>query len=181
MQLIDLDFLRSLFSVTKNGSVAITRKITEAQKFDLGKSIGGSFLIDIENNPLLEKYVFLLEGGEYEDANQNKVTFGGLKTALAYFTYAALIDDPNNITYTEYGAVKKISNLSENIDTKAIARAVDKNRQIGVDYVNEVLEYVKFKKSDYPLYKDNCTTKIDALNTSFIGIRRNNNMFIKKY
>ncbi len=181
MPLIDLDFLRTFFAITKNGSVDIDRKVIEATKFDLKKAIGDAFFVDIENNLLLAKYVLLLEGGTYTNANGNEVTFSGLKTALAYFTYARLIDVGSSVTYTEYGAVRKSSNLSEPIDAKVLSRAVDNNRQIAIDYLNEVLEYVNFAISDYPLYKNGCTTKIDALNTSFIGIRKNNNMFIKKY
>ncbi len=67
----------------------INTYIRESEDIDLKSSLGDELLMDIRLNP--EKYNDLLNGGEYKDKCGYKHTFSGLKTALAYYTYARIV------------------------------------------------------------------------------------------
>lgn len=71
--------------------------IRESENIDIKAALGDALFLDIKENPL--KYEFLLNGGRYELKNGDVRLFAGIKTALAYYTYARIVKNGDgNVT-----------------------------------------------------------------------------------
>lgn len=83
-------------------------------------------------------YQVLFDGGYYnDDANY----FAGLNEAVGYLVYARLLKN-NSVNVTAFGNVVKLGQFSEQIDERTLIRAANEAEKIGVEYLNQCLDYL---------------------------------------
>lgn len=136
--------------------------IRESESIDIKSALGDALYLDVKENP--EKYKLLLDGGIYEDKCGEKKIFMGIKTALAYYTYARIVKNGDG-NVTRYGFVHKEDEYSSRPDIKEKVMAYNDAFSIADRYLKECVRFLEEKKDDYPLYKGN--GKIKANRTVF--------------
>lgn len=123
--------------------------IRESEDIDIKPVLGDALFIDIQENP--NKYDLLINGGMYEDKG-GKHVMTGLKTALAYYSYARLVKNGDG-NVTRYGFVNKEDEYSSRSDSKERVMAYNDAFSIADSYMKECVLYLKSHKSEFPLYK----------------------------
>lgn len=136
--------------------------IRESESIDIKAALGDALYLDVKENP--EKYELLLDGGTYEDKCGEKKIFMGIKTALAYYTYARIVKNGDG-NVTRYGFVHKEDEYSSRPDIKEKVMAYNDAFSIADRYLKECVRFLEEKKDDYPLYKG--SGKIKANRTVF--------------
>lgn len=136
--------------------------IRESESIDIKSALGDEFYLDVREHP--EKYALLLDGGTYEDKCGEKKIFMGIKTALAYYTYARIVKNGDG-NVTKYGFVHKEDEYSSRPDIKEKVMAYNDAFSIADRYLKECVRFLEEKNDDYPLYKGN--GKIKANRTVF--------------
>lgn len=136
--------------------------IRESESIDIKSALGDALFIDVKEYP--EKYELLLDGGTYEDKCGEKKIFMGIKTALAYYTYARIVKN-GDFNVTRYGLMQKEDEYSSRPDIKEKVMAYNDAFSIADRYLKECVWFLEEKKDDYPLYKGN--GKIKANRTVF--------------
>jgi hypothetical protein len=131
--------------------------ILASQNVDIRPVLGDVFWTDIVNNYLNPNYKTLLDGGTYVNSDGNTVTFQGLKASIACFTYARYILHKNAVD-TPYGMVAKVSEYSEQTDSKLIISIASEKRNEGGLYLQDTITYLRENVSLYPLYGNKCNT-----------------------
>lgn len=148
----------------------LTPATLEAQNMDLKPALGNIFWTDILAKKTEEKYVLLLDGGEYDDSAGNTLTFQGLKAALACFSYSRYLDS-RTVIDTSFGAVSKASEFSDKADPKSIAVMVAKKKAVGQKYLEEVIDFLNEKSDEYDLWEKECKSKEQPYGPSVVKIR----------
>lgn len=136
--------------------------IRESESIDIKSALGDALYLDVKENP--EKYKLLLDGGIYEDKCGGKKIFMGIKTALAYYTYARIVKNGDG-NVTRYGFVHKEDEYSSRPDIKEKVMAYNDAFSIADRYLKECVMFLEERKADYPLYSGN--GKIKANRTVF--------------
>lgn len=116
------------------------------------KKIEESVLMDNESHPITDNdnnlltfthlgdYDTLLVGGYY---NENQSYFAGLIQAVSYLAYSRFIKQ-HPINVTAFGLVGKKSEFSEPVNDAIILKASKDAEKIGLEYLNQCVEYLKF-------------------------------------
>ena len=118
--------------------------IREAENMDLKPVLGDGLMIAIKGNP--SAFKALLNGGVYVDRNGVKKSFEGLKSALAYFTYARFVrNDDGHVTRSGF-MVKDNEHSARTSETEK-ERAYNDAVSIARRYLNECME---FSRQDEP-------------------------------
>lgn len=142
------------FSEGLNDSKRVNPYIIEAERIDLVNVIGDAFYTDLVDglaeSPVQAKWSNLIDGLSYTYNNRN-YTFWGLKYALAYWSYARLIQS-QQINIVSSGLVRKTFDNSEVLDTRAIKIEVDKCNEIAMSYARQCIDYIKRNISTYPTF-----------------------------
>lgn len=136
--------------------------IRESESIDIKSALGDALYLDVKENP--DKYKLLLDGGTYEDKCGEKKIFMGIKTALAYYTYARIVKN-GDFNVTRYGLMQKEDEYSSRPDIKEKVMAYNDAFSIADRYLKECVRFLEEKNDDYPLYKGN--GKIKANRTVF--------------
>lgn len=136
--------------------------IRESESIDIKAALGDALYLDVKENP--EKYELLLDGCTYEDKCGEKKIFMGIKTALAYYTYARIVKNGDG-NVTRYGFVHKEDEYSSRPDIKEKVMAYNDAFSIADRYLKECVMFLDDRKEEYPLYKGN--GKIKANRTVF--------------
>lgn len=144
----------------------INTYIRESEDIDLKSSLGDELLMDIRLNP--EKYNDLLNGGEYKDKCGYKHTFSGLKTALAYYTYARIVKN-NDINVTRFGVTFKEDDYSNKVNVKERVLAYNDAFSIADKYLHECVLFLSVNKEKYPLYRGIGKVKSNRIKYRTIG------------
>lgn len=137
--------------------------IRESEMIDLKSALGDALFLDIKSNP--EKYDKLLNGGEYEVSGEKRI-FSGLKTTLAYYTYARVVKNGNG-NVTRYGFVNKESEYSSNAEFKERNMAYNDAFSIADRLMKECLRFLIDTKE--PLYKGGGKMKANRTIYRIIG------------
>lgn len=117
--------------------------IEEVEQTIIRKVLGDSlFLMLSSPYELEEKYVTLLEGGQYADKCGNVKILTGLKKAIAYFVYAQNVRS-GDIESTRYGMVIKDGDYSTNISSRERDTLANSSTAIAQSYLNECIEYCR--------------------------------------
>ena len=140
--------------------------IRESEDIDLRPALGDALLLDIKAYP--EKYGTLLEGGVYEDACGTKHALAGLKTALAYYTYARMVKNADDHV-TRFGFVNKQDDYSTRPDYREKSMAYNDAYSVASSYLKECVAYLNANKADYPIYKGNGGIKSNLTTYKVIG------------
>ena len=78
--------------------------IRESENIDLKSALGDALFLDVKEHP--ENYSELLNGSSYTIECGGKRSFVGLKTTLAYYTYARIVKNGDG-NVTRFGFVNK--------------------------------------------------------------------------
>lgn len=94
-----------------------------------------------------EKWEKLLDGGYYTcencscDSDKKKYS-AGLRAAISYLAYAKML--PNQpINITAFGVVRKTTTLSEPVEEKALFRATNEAKKIGLEYLRQSVDHIR--------------------------------------
>ena len=120
-------------SVNVDSAKRIDPYVVEAQELDLRPFLGDVFYQEILSSP--STYATLLDGGTYAYGDYN-YTFKGLKAALVYLSYARFVNN-DDVKSTPAGLKRKITNESEFLSEKTLARIVANAREIAAAYLDQ--------------------------------------------
>ena len=126
--------------------------IRESEDIDIRPALGDALLLDIKENP--ERYETLMNGGIYEDACGGKHSLAGLKTALAYYSYARMVKNADD-NVTRFGFMNKQDEYSSRPDYREKSMAYNDAYSVACSYLKECVVYLNRHKDDFPLYKGN--------------------------
>lgn len=132
--------------------------VREAQEFDIRPILGAEMFYDLLKNSADDNYTALLDGLDYTYADVN-YSFVGLKTIIAYYTYARFIPH-DNVRSTPSGMMGKTNEFSERISKSEIDRIVNQNQSAAYAYIEDMICFLDRKVSDYP--KWNTTYKSEV-------------------
>jgi len=130
-------------------------QILATQNVDVKPVLGEVFWTDLLINYLNANYQTLLQGGTYLNGDGNTVTFQGLKSAIACFTYARYLLHKNAID-TPFGLVAKTNEYSQQTDPKIIISIASEKRNEGGLYLQECVKFLRANENDYPLFGNKC-------------------------
>lgn len=117
--------------------------INEAEQTQVKPVIGGDFFAYLLNGRLSTDDGVLLDGDG---------VFCGLRTALAYYSWAKLIKN-NPINVTRFSTVLKMDENSQQISFSQIIKIHDDAVAYGDNCMREVVEFLGANADKYPLYK----------------------------
>ena len=134
-----------VFELTRKMSVHIEKDkidsfIREAENMDLKPVMGDALLHAVKADS--RTFGALLNGGVYESPNGEKRTFEGLKSALAYFTFARFVRNGDG-NVTRSGFMVKDNEHSTRASESEKERTYNDVRSIGERYLKECMEFVK--------------------------------------
>lgn len=152
------------FATYRNISQKIdTAKVDEAvslaQQSDLIEILG-DFYFDVMKNALVEAWLPLMNGSEFE-YNGEEYEHAGIKRLLADYTYSRFVYMVN-INATPFGFQKKFTEDSEGIDRNTI-KDLSKQAQVDAGIKFKFIEY--YIKSEPELFSRYCKNKSQG--TSF--------------
>ena len=110
----------------------------------------------------------MLDGGVYEDKNGYKKSLTGLKTALAYYTYARVVKNGDR-NVTRFGLVQKESEYSSHTELKEKVMAYNDAFSIADRYLKECVMFLDENNEDYPLYQGKGKIKSNRVVCRIIG------------
>lgn len=128
----------------------IATYIRESESINIKSALGDALFLDVKEHP--EKYSTLLDGGVYETECGVKKVFAGLKTALAYYTFARVVKNGDG-NVTRFGLVKKESEYSSHADLKEKMIAYNDAFDVANRYLKECVVYLRDNKKQFPLYE----------------------------
>jgi hypothetical protein len=140
--------------------------IRESESIDIKSALGDELYLDVKEHS--EKYELLLYGGTYEDNRGEKKMFMGIKTALAYYTYARIVKNGDG-NVTRYGFVQKEDEYSSRPDIKEKVMAYNDAFSIADRYLKECVLFLNEKNDEYPLYKGLGMMKVNRIKSKLIG------------
>lgn len=126
--------------------------LRESENIDIKSALGDALFLDVKDKP--DNYKLLLEGGVYETECGDKIVFTGLKSALAYYTFARIVKNGDG-NVTRYGFVNKESEYSSRPDIREKMMAYNDAFDIANYCLKECVTYLNNCKDKYPLYKGN--------------------------
>lgn len=121
--------------------------IAEAQREDIRRRLGDAVYLKLIDEPLDERFRFLLEGGVKDGQ-----ILTGIKTALAYYALARIIRD-GNIQASTYGAVVKDDPNSFDPVQNERQRQYRELFSTADRYMTEVLDFLSCNQQEYPEFK----------------------------
>lgn len=136
----------------------ILKAIEESELNDIRPAIGDIAYSSLKKD--MEKYDLLLDGGEYDAPCGGVRMFVGLKTTLAYYTWARLAKtSPYNLT--RFGFVVKNDDYSSRPEWSERQAAYNDAYSIADSYMRDCLEYIKA----VGLFDDCCGGSVDQNTT----------------
>lgn len=140
--------------------------LRESENIDIKNALGDALFLDVKEHA--EKYETLLNGGVYETENGDKKVFMGLKSSLAYYTFARLVKNGDG-SLTRFGFVNKESEYSSHSEFKEKVMAYNDAFDIANKYLKECVSYLNSNKKLYPLYKGNGGVKANKTIYRILG------------
>lgn len=134
-----------VFELTRKMSAHIDKDkidsfIREAENMDLKPVMGDSLLYAVRREPTA--FTALLNGGMYKSASGDIKTFEGLKSALAYFTFARFVRNGDG-NVTRVGFTVKDNEHSTRASDVEKGRTYNDTRAIAERYLRECMDFVK--------------------------------------
>lgn len=133
------------FELTRKMSVHIDKDkidsfIREAENMDLKPVLGDKLLYAVKNNP--SEFAVLLNGGMYKTTSGDVHTFEGLKSALAYFTFARFVRNGDG-NVTRSGFTLKDNEHSVRASEAEKERTYNDTKAIADRYLSECMDFVR--------------------------------------
>lgn len=126
--------------------------IRESENIDLKSALGDTLFLDVKDHP--DNYSELLNGGSYNAKCGGKRFFVGLKTALAYYTYARMVKNGDG-NVTRFGFMNKGNEYSSHSDFKEKLMAYNDAFSMADQYLKECVRYLNDNRESFPLYRGN--------------------------
>lgn len=114
--------------------------IREAENMDLKPVMGDGLMYAVRRDA--DAFSMLLNGGTYKSADGAVRTFEGLKSALAYFTYARFVRNGDG-NVTRVGFTVKDNEHSSRASDAERERTYNDARAIGERYLRECMDFVR--------------------------------------
>lgn len=124
--------------------------IREAENMDVRPALGDALFLDIKAEP--DKYQLLLSGGEYEAKCGGKRLLVGLKSALAYYSYARLVKNGDG-NVTRFGYVNKDDEYSSRPEFREKLQAYNDAFDVASRYMKECVDYLNENQDKFPLFR----------------------------
>lgn len=152
MYLITTDEVGTL---TRGMSVYVDKEkieayISEAENMDIRPALGDALFLDIKAEQ--DKYQLLLVGGEYETKCGDKKLLVGLKSALAYYSYARLVKNGDGYV-TRFGFLNKENEYSGRPEFKEKLQAYNDAFDVASRYMKECVDYLNENRDRFPLFR----------------------------
>lgn len=129
---------RPLGNVDKNKLIAY---ISETEHLYIKPTLGTTLflkLLDEESHD--DSMTKLLDGGIYNDRQDNAQSFVGLKTTIAYYVYAQNVMS-GDFQSTRYGMVVKDGDFSNRISSKERSDCYNNTLEVANAYLRECVKY----------------------------------------
>lgn len=139
--------------------------LKESENIDLRMNLGDALFLDLKEHP--ENYTLLLNGGIYEDGKGRRL-LTGLKSALAYYTFARVVKNKDG-QVTRFGFMNKEGEYSSRVDLKEKVMAYNDAFSVADTYMKEVVSYLNLNKKKFPLYKGNGGIKANRTTFRILG------------
>ncbi len=184
--LITLDDIRAVKQVSQNISSVDRMQpfIQEAQIFDLKNKLGPVFYQDLITNKGQQIYIDILNGLVYTNTQNHVVSFGGIKQALAYYTYARFILEAQD-TVTAAGVVRKVIEGSEPVSEKTLVAKSLRSKNSADAILDDVIVYLNQKTTIYTKWIVGTCDNNKSSGATFYGVDntscRNENNFNNRY
>ncbi|WP_129714670.1 DUF6712 family protein [Pedobacter sp. SYP-B3415] len=137
--------------------------IAEAQQVELKDLLGVEFFYAVLASP--DSYQTLLSGGTYNTSQGHAIAFNGLKTVLAYFSYARFLMN-DNMKHTNAGFVNKVNQFSQPASQSQITAKYQDARSMAFSHWSDVILYLDTNRQQYPLWRSGCTTKTNNIRST---------------
>lgn len=124
--------------------------IREAENMDVRPALGDELFLDIKAEP--NKYQLLLSGGEYDAKCGGKRMLVGLKSALAYYSYARLVKNGDG-NVTRFGYVNKDDEYSSRPEFREKLQAYNDAFDVASRYMKECMDYLNENRDKFPLFR----------------------------
>lgn len=125
-----------------NDSKRLIPYIDECEKFFLMKAIGPAQYKLLDSDPKPENFETIMDGGFYDN---NTKHFAGLRQAMGYLVYSRFVRN-QNVNATAFGIVAKQGQFSDAVDEKTIVRIANDAEKIGLEYLRQCVDFLKFQK-----------------------------------
>lgn len=124
--------------------------IREAENMDVRPALGDALFLDIKAEP--DKYQLLLSGGEYEAKCGGKRLLVGLKSAMAYYSYARLVKNGDG-NVTRFGYVNKDDEYSSRPELREKLQAYNDAFDVASRYMKECVDYLNENQDKFTLFR----------------------------
>lgn len=124
--------------------------VREAENMDVRPALGDALFLDIKAFP--DKYELLLSGGEYEAKCGGKRILVGLKSALAYYSYARIVKNIDG-NVTRFGYVNKDNEYSSRPEFREKLQAYNDAFDVASRYMKECVDYLNENKDKFPFFR----------------------------
>lgn len=145
--------------------------ILESQRLDLRPVLNDALYFDFltkfdaTGDGMYAAYQELLLGTEYT-YNAQTVQFDGVKAMLSYFALARFVA-ANPVNITRMGVTVKTTDQSTPADASLIKMTVAELRSAGIEYQQQVIQFLETNASTYPLYNTGGASENTGRRTSF--------------
>jgi len=138
--IIDYTDIRAVRPIAENliDEKRLAPYIDEADKLYLLPALGATLHKAVETDKTT--YATLFAGGYYDADTRH---FAGLTQAAGYLAYARFVRN-QNVNVTPFGVVQKQTQYSNPVDEKTIVRTANEAEKIGLEYLRQCVEYLKF-------------------------------------
>ena len=153
----NLDDFTGLLQANKDSLEAYyTAIITQKEPMLLKRWFGYAVAKELQVATPTTEYAFLLDGGEYTDADGILQELTGLKKALPHIMYFYCVREQQ----TQNASIGQVEALAENSKPSNPTPKLTKNYNQGVEYINEVFDYM----TEYDYNDDYIRRKLTTLN-----------------
>lgn len=156
-ELITISDIKAIKGIADNVNTVkdLAPHILEAQLFDLRPFIGDEFYLslvdDFNSSPSLADYSDLFNGVRYTYGGNSYEQYG-IKTVLAYYTYARYLAQ-GGVKDTPSGLMLKNSTHSSHVSDKTITRLVAQATSAAKAHEDMITDYLSRNAASYPLWK----------------------------
>lgn len=135
---------------------AINYKSIERSYLESNDSIT---ITDNSGNTIFINKLELYEGCFYND---NKNHCVGIKKAMGYLVYSRFVRN-QNVNVTAFGVVAKQGQFSDAVDEKTIIRIANDAEKIGLNYLNNCIDFINFKSTNKEMLRKKTRNKFKAI------------------
>lgn len=172
---------------TLDDTAVLLPYILEVQNIELRSLLGDALFYDFMeeyfDTPVLEKYHDLANGKTYVYSTRT-IYFDGIVPLICYWAYARLLVS-HGASVVRFGVVRKLTEHSEPVDDKVIARMISQARSTAKFYQAQVEQFLNWNRTTYPLWGASLSEErrgairitrisnyedVDAEESTFVGV-----------